>query len=319
MRVIAQAGREDIATVYIAEAEGGKLVEFAESLQPPLTRNEKWVLTISTLYGCPVGCRFCDAGAYYQGKLSSDEMFFQIEYLVKKRFSEAKVPVEKFKIQFARTGEPSFNQNVLDVLRCLPELYDAPGLMLSLSTIAPKGTDKFFESLLEVKKQYYVGKFQFQFSLHTTDEKMRDWLIPVKKWSLEKMAEYGEVFLQKKDRKITLNFALADGMPVDPNVLLKYFNPDLFLIKITPVNPTYQASKNKLFSYIMPNKTEYEIIDALKGKGYEVVLSIGELEENRIGSNCGQYITTYQKAKKSLEGGYSYDLEKILGGHFEGG
>jgi 23S rRNA (adenine2503-C2)-methyltransferase len=27
-----------------------------------------------------------------------------------------------------------------------------------------------------------------------------------------------------------------------------------------------------------------------KREGYEVILSIGELDENRIGSNCGQFV-----------------------------
>ena len=27
--------------------------------------------------------------------------------------------------------------------------------------------------------------------------------------------------------------------------------------------------------------------------GFETIISIGELEENRIGSNCGQYISRY--------------------------
>jgi len=311
MRVIAQTGRADIAMVYLAEKEPGRLIEFVESVQPPFAREKKWVLTISTLYGCPVSCRFCDAGGYYQGKLSTDEMIFQIDYLVKKRFSNGKIPVEKFKIQFARTGEPSFNQNVLDVLERLPELYDAPGLIPSLSTIAPQGTDGFFERLLEIKRKRYARSFQFQFSLHTTDEKLRDWLIPARKWSLEKMAEYGEAFFQTGAKKITLNFALAEGMPVDPDILLRHFHPDRFLIKITPVNPTYQASQNKIFSYILPGKEKYEIIDALRQAGYEVILSMGELAENYIGSNCGQYVTTYKKAKASIEGGYTFDLHKL--------
>jgi len=311
MKVIAKTGREDIAMVYIAEAKGGKLIEFVESVQPPLPREKKWVLTVSTLYGCPVGCRFCDAGSYYQGKLTMNEIIFQIDYLVKKRFFDGKIPVNKLKIQFARTGEPSFNQNVLYVLEHLSELYDAPGLILSLSTVAPKGTDGFFERLLEIKKKHPTRRFQFQFSLHTTDEKLRDWLIPVKKWSFERMAEYGKAFHEKGDRKITLNFALAHGMPVNPNVLLRYFTPNLFLIKITPVNPTYEASRNKVSSHILPNKEKYEIIDALKEVGYEVILSIGELEENYIGSNCGQYVTAYRKAKDSIEGGYTYDLQKL--------
>jgi len=28
----------------------------------------------------------------------------------------------------------------------------------------------------------------------------------------------------------------------------------------------------------------------LRGTGYEVIVSVGELEENKIGSNCGQYL-----------------------------
>ena len=310
MRIIAKTGREDIAIVYLAATEEGKLIEFVESLQPPLPREKKWVLTISTMYGCPVSCRFCDAGGYYQGKLSKNEIISQIDHLVKKRFPDRKVLVKKFKIQFARMGEPSFNQSILDVLDCLPEFYDAPGLMPSLSTVAPKGTDSFFRKLLEIKKKKYARRFQFQFSLHTTDEKLRDWLIPIKKWKFEKMAEYGEAFYEKGDRKITLNFALADRLPVDPDVLLQYFTPDQFLIKVTPVNPTYQATRNKISS-ILPHQKGHEIVAALRAVGYKVILSIGELAENYIGSNCGQYITTFKKERKFIEGGYTYELQKF--------
>ncbi|MFH1336861.1 MAG: radical SAM protein [Candidatus Zixiibacteriota bacterium] len=311
MRVIDRIGRDDVALVYIAEKEGGKLIEFAESVQPPFPRDKKWVLTISTLFGCPVRCRFCDAGGYYQGRLSAEEIVFQIDYLINTRFLNGTVPVEKFKIQFARTGEPSFNPCVLDVLERLPELYQAPGMLLSLSTVAPHGTDNFFERLKEIKNRHYQNRFQFQFSIHTTAEKQRDWLIPARKWSFGKMAEYGKSFYNRGERKITLNFALAEGMPIDPDVLLQYFSPDVFLIKITPVNPTCQATKNGIISHIVPAKEDYEIVDALKGAGYQVILSIGETEENYIGSNCGQYITSYRRVRKSLKGGYTYLLPKI--------
>ena len=72
MRIIGKTGREDIALVYLAETKEGKLVEFVESVQPPIPRDEKWVLIVSTLYGCPVGCLFCDAGGWYDGKLSKE-------------------------------------------------------------------------------------------------------------------------------------------------------------------------------------------------------------------------------------------------------
>ena len=312
MKIVAKAGREDIAFVYIAESEEGKLIEFCEAVQPPLPREQKWILLVSTLHGCPVKCRFCDAGGFYQGKLSCEDILFQIDYLVKQRFPNKRIPVKKFKIQFARMGEPSFNLAVLEVLESLPERYQAPGLIPSVSTIAPKKTEGFFERLLEIKDKIYKERFILQFSIHTTAENLRDWLIPIEKWDFKKIAEYGESFYKKGERKITLNFALAEGMPVDPNVLLHYFNPEKFLIKITPVNPTYQAEKNKIASHILPNKENYELINSQRKAGYEVILSIGELEENYIGSNCGQYATNYLKENKKINGGYTYPLQKVF-------
>ena len=52
MEIIGYAGREDLAVVYIGRTKEGKLLEFVESLQPPLPREKKWVLIVSTLYGC---------------------------------------------------------------------------------------------------------------------------------------------------------------------------------------------------------------------------------------------------------------------------
>ena len=318
MRILAKAGREDIAIIYIAEmgekgrGEGKNLVEFVESVQPPIPREEKWVLIVSTLFGCPVGCAFCDAGRNYRGKLSREEILSQIDFLITNRFGERKVPVKKFKIQFARMGEPALNQAVLDVLSELPTLYDAPGLMPSLSTIAPKGTDRFFERLFEIKRDVYDGRFQLQFSIHTTDAKKRDELIPVKKWDFAKIADYGNRFYTEGGRKITLNFALAEGVPVDPDILLDHFSPDRFVIKITPVNPTFSAKENKINSHILPDEENYEIIDKLKAAGYEVILSIGEILENDIGSNCGQHVMNYleerEKSNEVVTGGYTYPL-----------
>ncbi len=290
--------------------DGGKPVEFVESVQPPIPREKKWVLIISALYGCPVGCPICDAGEYYQGKLSKEEIISQIDYMVTSRFPDRVVPIPKFKIQFARMGEPAFNENVLDILEELPELYDAPGLLPTLSTIAPKGTDGFFERLLEIKKKLYKDNFQLQFSIHTTDFEKRDWFIPAKKWGLKEIADYGERFYDVNGRKITLNFAMAENMPIDSDILRQHFDPQKFFIKITPINPTFQVSKNKIRSHITPDKEEYEIIDDLRDVGFEVLLSIGELEENNIGSNCGQFITNYLKENKPIDNGYTYLLQK---------
>ena len=316
MKVIASTGREDVAMVYVVDMGENRLIECVESIQPPIPREDKWVLLVSTMFGCPIGCSMCDAGGHYQGKPTKEQILAQIDFLVRKHYPDGIIPAKQFKIQFARMGEPTLNPQVLDVLDELPELYKAPGLMPSISTVAPKGCDDFLERLMEIKfNRYSNGYFQFQFSIHTTDEDLRDQIIPVKKWSFAQMKAYGERFYSPGDRKITLNFALAQDMPVDPAVLLKNFDPDKFLIKITPLNPTYQAMENQLSSYIDPSIADhgYEIVETLKNAGYQVIVSIGEVEENLIGSNCGQYIKRHLAATSPISDGYTYSVQDYPG------
>ena len=74
MKIVASAGHPDIAMVYVMDFDGN-LIECVEAVQPPRPREEKWVLMISTLFGCPIACQMCDAGGHYRGKLTESEMF----------------------------------------------------------------------------------------------------------------------------------------------------------------------------------------------------------------------------------------------------
>lgn len=312
MKVIGKAGNDNIATVYIAKIRDGDLIEFVESVQPPIPRQEKWVLIVSTLLGCNVGCAMCDAGGWYKGKLLLEEILQQIDYLITQRFPDRNIPVKKFKIQFSRIGEPAFNSAVIDVLNQLPNTYNAPGLIPSLSTIAPYGCEDFFIALLRTKNKYYAnGKFQLQFSIHTTDITLRDEIIPIKKWGFAKIAKYGEEFHEAGDRKITLNFALAKDSPFDPRILKQYFDPEIFLIKITPINPTLKSVENNLVSYFVTDIADdnLHLVEQLGAFGYDVIVSIGELEENKIGSNCGQYIKRVLDEKSHVHGTYEYKID----------
>lgn len=302
IKVLAEYGREDLAKVYVAEMRGSKehLVEFVESVQPPIPREKKWVLIVSTLFGCPVGCKMCDAGRIqYGGRLTSEEILAEIDYMVRKRFPDGSIPISKFKIQFARMGDPALNPEVLTVLEKLPNIYDAPGLLPSISTVAPKNSEDFLDKLLQIKNHFYRdGRFQLQFSVHTTDIKKRNELIPVSKLSFEYIAAYGKRFYVNDDKKITLNFAMSEGYPVDVNLIRRYFDPDIFIIKLTPINPTESVKCNKIVSKIDaydPNSAN-QIIDDFRSQGFDVILSIGKVEENKIGSNCGQFVTNVKES-----------------------
>ncbi len=294
MQVVQEHGNDEVAKLYVAKLRDYYL-EFVESKDPRLSRNEKWVIVVSCLLGCPVQCLMCDAGKNYSGKLTKDEIFEQIDFVVDRHFPSRDIPVKKFKIQFTRMGEPAFNDAVLDVLEELPLRYRAPGLIPSVSTVGPKSCAAFFDRLKSIKKKHYGdGHFQMQFSIHTTDVQKRDQLIPTPKLSFQEIADYGRDFFDAGDRKITLNFIIMEGYPIEAVVIAKYFDPALFVLKFTPLNPTKKAKEGGLIN-LLHSKHESGMdafVESFRKLGFDVIVSIGELEENSIGSNCGQYVSS---------------------------
>ena len=84
-------------------------------------------------------------------------------------------------------------------------------------------------------------------------------------------------------------------------------------MKITPLNPTYKASRNNLNTYIDPHHegAEYPAVQALQEAGYDVIVSIGAAEENYIGSNCGQYLRKHMESAQPLGRGYTYPVQEM--------
>jgi 23S rRNA (adenine2503-C2)-methyltransferase len=293
MNILQITGNRELARVFVAELDDGSKIEFVESVQPPKPLAEKWVLIVSTLKGCPVKCPICDAGGRYEGKLSKKEILDQISYLIFDRFSDGRPLTKRLKIQFARMGDPAFNDAVLDVLEELPHRFSGVPIQPSISTVAPFGRDAFFSRLLEIKNRLYPdGWFQMQFSIHTTDETKRRELIPIRTWTLHEMADFGRRFVLPGDLKISLNFAPVEGYPISPDRIAEVFSKDTFLIKLTPVNPTHAASASGLRGIIDAGRARQcePITEQFRARGFETILSVGDEEENQIGSNCGMYV-----------------------------
>lgn len=292
LTVIRAQGNPELATVFVGRLADGSCIEWVESIQPPLPRSEKWVLIVSTLKGCPVACAMCDAGERYSGRLSSEEILAQIDHLVRWRYPDGNPTVRRLKVQFARMGDPAFNPAVLEVLRGLPQRYPGVNVMPCISTIAPARCDSFFDSLLSINDDIYRGNFQMQFSLHTTDEKRRRELIPTSTWTFQQMGEYARRFAQPGTRKVTLNFAAPRGFPLDPQALLPYFPTHCCMVKLTPINPTHRALRSGLEGVVDPSSREglESLVDGFRRAGYDTLVSIGETEENQIGSNCGMFV-----------------------------
>ena len=272
-------------------------METVDGLAPPLARCQKWIVNVSTQFGCPVGCPFCDAAMAYHGEPTADELLAQVRWVLDRHPGEAE-SCAKLKVHFARMGEPALNDAVIEALERLPSVVASPGLWACVATTAPRGCEAWFEALRDVKDRRYRGRFQLQFSVQSTAEQDRARLTPIPHWSLGELAEYGVRFWRPGDRKVVLNFALARNVAFEPEVLAATFDPARFAVKITPVNPTARGAEAGFATVLRSERAAAveRARAALCARGFDVILSVGEPEEDRIGSNCGQAVRVARPA-----------------------
>lgn len=87
--------------------------------------------------------------------------------------------------------------------------------------------------------------------------------------------------MKEYDRKITLNFTVTQNYLLDPKVVIDRFNPEKFLVEITPVNPTYRSKENDLKSDVNAEGgvllRHQKLVDELRRASFEVILCPGEL------------------------------------------
>jgi 23S rRNA (adenine2503-C2)-methyltransferase len=304
LKIVERREAPGLAKLYLAELDAQRRIEFVDTLEPGVPKADKWVMMISTQAGCAVGCRMCDAGVTgYRGNLSATEMLDQIRFIAAQNPGLDLARHPKVKIHFARMGEPSLNPAVLEALRGLAREAARPGLIASLSTVAPKSPaiTPWFEELRRIKDNCFPGgRFQLQFSLHATDEDRRREIVPIKKWTLAEVADYGRRFIRPGDRKVTLNFAPGPGEGLDADVIARIFDPEHFLVKITPINPTLSARRSHLTN--VWNEAPEAIRAAaaeLRRRGFPVILSPSFPAEIEFETSCGQLWSRNLKAEAS--------------------
>lgn len=281
-----------------------RLAEFVDTVEPGVDKSRKWVLMISTQIGCPVGCRMCDAGTLgYGGNLTASEMLAQVRavFAANPGLDPARHP--KLKVHFARMGEPSLNIAVLEALRLLAAEVPGPGLLPSLSTVAPKSpaVQPFFEELLKIKDELFSGgRFQLQFSVHSTDPDVRRRIVPIRSWSLTELASFGARWVRPGDRKVTLNFAPGPGEELDAVEVARFFDPAAFLIKVTPINPTRAAdAAGATFAWDRAPEALERSVGQLRGAGFDVIVSPSLPEEIAAETSCGQLWSSVLKDRAS--------------------
>jgi 23S rRNA (adenine2503-C2)-methyltransferase len=294
IEILASQGLPDVAHVMVVRVDGrdDRVIEIVDGLDPRFPRPDKWIVNVSTQYGCPIGCPFCDAGFRYRGNVSAEVMFEQIRAVLERHPPELARTCRKLKVHFARMGEPALNPAVLEVLERLPAVIPNPDLWGCVPTTAPQRSEPWFEGLLALKRKHYHGRFQLQFSLNTTSVEHRQRLTPYPHQPFPWVSAYGQRFFAPGDRKPVLNFALAAGVPFEPAVVAEHFDPSCFAVKLTPLNPTEQGREKGLDTVLSAAAPEVleAAVQRLHGYGFDVVVSIGDPREDQVGSNCGQAV-----------------------------
>jgi 23S rRNA (adenine2503-C2)-methyltransferase len=257
----------------------------------PLT--EKWVVTISTQYGCSMRCEFCDVPLVGPGL---DATFNDLCGQILTALTMPGVPSEtkRLNIHFARMGEPTWNPNVLECGRWIAEhLGDTYHPHPVVSTMMPRGNKwlkVFIHTWMRIKNRVFRGNAGLQISINSTDDRERDRMFGGKACSLSEIADVMRGIIPV-GRKITLNFIVADYV-VDCELLARLFPPELYIVKLTPMHKTAEAIRAglKTSGDYTSHEPYLELEERMKLAGYEVLVFIASRDEDEGRITCGNAI-----------------------------
>jgi len=258
-----------------------------------LPLEEKWVITISTQYGCSMGCTFCDVPKVGPGK-NATLRDLQKQIITGIQLHPEVKSTKRLNVHFARMGEPTFNPEVLECGRWLKQHIDPEYKCHPVvSTMMPKNNvwlKTFIHTWIRIKNRVFFGNAGLQISINSTNEKERGIMFNGSAHSLFDIYKIMDGVVPS-GRKITLNFALAN-YEIDEEILLRYFNPNDYLIKLTPMHMTTACKANNIAT--MDGYQQYypykDVEERLKKVGYDVIVFVPSLEEDDGLITCGNAV-----------------------------
>lgn len=264
----------------------------------PLT--EKWVVTISTQYGCSMGCKFCDVPKVGPGRNATKQDMIDEVLTALEEHPEVK-DTKRLNIHFARMGEPTWNPKVIGAaaeIRRMASIHFGHSVLIHpvVSTMLPANNYKLNDFLWDwaqrIKNDAYDGDAGLQFGINSTDEEQRKYLFSGSSLTLRQISELADRLPKPKGRKYTLNFALADDSIIEGKVLASLFDPERWICKITPLHRTSSAEQNGIrttggYEAFTPYKA---VEDDLKAHGFDVIVFVPSYDEDDGLITCGNAI-----------------------------
>lgn len=281
---------------------------------PCMPLSEKWVITVSTQYGCPMRCTFCDVpNIKFQGNASFEDLKGQV-YGALSLFPGVGY-TERLNIHFARMGEPIFNDAVFEfaewAYKNKRQIATDTGLRIEtlhpvLTTSLPRKFTRLEERIMRwcsIKNETYNGQAGLQFSINSTNEEQRNEMFSGMSLSLNELSDIGLRMPEPIGRKYCLNFAFSTDYEIDARLLSNLFDPAKFMVKITPIHNNTACRKNGIqtvggYTTFAPYQ---QAEDDLKAAGFDVLVFVPSMDEEDGLVTCGNVILGGSKMKSDAK------------------
>lgn len=265
--------------------------------------SEKWVVTLSTQYGCPMKCTFCDVPKVkFRGNATFHDLQSQL-YGAINLFPDVGY-TERLNIHFARMGEPVFNEAVFAfaewMYRSKDQIRKDMGLRIEvvhpvLTTSLPRKFNRLEENILrwcDIKNGLYNGQAGLQFSINSTSEKQRTEMFGDQQLPLWDLAQITRKMPTPIGRKYCLNFAYSTDFEIKTETMRRFFDPDKFMCKITPIHNNNACRENGIetidgYSSYHPYADAEQV---LKDAGFEVLVFVPSMDEENGLVTCGNAV-----------------------------
>ena len=259
------------------------------------TYQERTVLCISTMCGCPIGCRFCGTGDYFVRSLKDEEIVSQAEHILENEIEGVDpTQIKKLQIMVMSMGEPILVKGLFNAFKVLYNKYPNAQLLISTS-----GPDVDYDWVIEMSKQ--IPTVGLQFSIHETENDKRDKLIPFKrKLSLEQIKLVGEKWNKETGRKPFFNYCAHDNNSSNKNAfdLFKLFNPAVWEATVSVIceREAFLDAKND-----HQRNLAVDFSEKLVNLGFNVRV-FDPAGQDTIGGGCGQlwYVQDWMKSHDDL-------------------
>lgn len=233
---------------------------------------------VSSMIGCPVGCRFCATGKLgFAGNLSAQQIVDQVLFF-SRLLKEKKEKVTN--VVFMGMGEPLLNlEAVWSAIQTLtsPEKLALGKRRITISTSG---------YLDEFKKLVQKGfRQRIAISLHAPNQQLRAQLMPVAKiYPLNQLLKTMDDYVKLTNKRITYEYILikdVNDKPEHAQQLVSLFQNRLAHINLIPFNPIKGESLQR-----SPLKRIYQFAAILKKA--KIPHTIRLTRGDKIAAACGQ-------------------------------